>query len=196
MNVDCQNCGRPVAAEVLAQYDFVDQISGGPHQRLTLVRCPRCDRGLLLRDEEVWDSAWSVPKVVYPVVSGDPLLSELPSEIRAALNEAYACIRGGAFAASALMCRKALEVLCGLHGANAGNLARSIQHLKDSGQIDGRLYEWADALRIVGNEAAHEPTVNLSSEDARDLLEFTIAITEYTITVRDRFERFKKRRNK
>ena len=194
MLVECQNCGRSVAGEVLAQYAFRDQISGGAHQRLTLVRCPRCTRGLLFRDEEVWDDAWSVPTLVYPSASDDPIHPELPNDLRAALREAYGCIRGGAFAASALMCRKALEVLCGLHGASTGNLARSIQQLKESGHIDGRLYERADALRIAGNQAAHNADVNISAEDARDLLEFTTAITEYTMIVSDRFDRFKRRR--
>jgi len=92
------------------------------------------------------------------------------------------------------MCRKALELLCAAHGVQAGSLARSVQQLRDQGVIDGRLYEWADALRIAGNEAAHEPGAGMSGEDARDLLEFTRAIVEYVIVVRDRFERYKQRR--
>ena len=41
---------------------------------------------------------------------------------------------------------------------------------KDDGIIEKRLYEWADALRTVGNEAAHDVGADVSRDDARDLL--------------------------
>ena len=53
----------------------------------------------------------------------------------------------------------------------------------------------SDALRISGNEAAHDVNVTTSPEDARDILEFTNALLEYVFTFRDKFEEFKKRRS-
>lgn len=195
MQIDCPDCGKRVAADVLQNYDFTNQITGGPHVGLQLVRCPRCTQGMLLRSEEVWDDAWSDPVVVYPS-NPDGFAAGAPGEVLAAMREAHSCLRASAFNASALMCRKALELLCAAHGAQAGSLARSVQQLRDQGDIDGRLYEWADALRIAGNQAAHEPGTGVSADDARDLLEFTRAIVEYVIVVRDRFERYKQRRTR
>jgi hypothetical protein len=60
--------------------------------------------------------------------------------------------------------------------------------------IDGRLYDWADELRVAGNEAAHDVMSQTSGEDARDLLELTEAIVEYVFIYRDRLERFLQRR--
>jgi hypothetical protein len=69
-----------------------------------------------------------------------------------------------------------------------------LKELKDQGVIENRLYEWADALRISGNEAAHDVNVTISPDDAKDIIEFTNALLEYVFTFRDKFEAFKKRR--
>jgi hypothetical protein len=66
--------------------------------------------------------------------------------------------------------------------------------MKETGVIENRLYEWADALRISGNEAAHDVSTNVSREDAKDILEFTHALLEYVFTFQERFEQFKERR--
>jgi hypothetical protein len=54
------------------------------------------------------------------------------------------------------MCRKTLEGVCSEHGVKSGTLAAQLKKLKENGVIEGRLFEWADALRTIGNEAAHE----------------------------------------
>jgi hypothetical protein len=92
------------------------------------------------------------------------------------------------------MCRKTLEGICEAHKITSRNLATSLKEMKDQGIIENRLFEWADALRISGNEAAHSVTVSISAQDARDILEFTNALLEYVFTFQDKFEEFKKRR--
>jgi hypothetical protein len=93
-----------------------------------------------------------------------------------------------------MMCRKTLEALCAEHDIRERSLSASLRRADETGLIDGRLAEWADELRIAGNEAAHDVDTETSAEDARDLLEFTEAILEYVFTFRDRFERFQQRR--
>ena len=63
--------------------------------------------------------------------------------------------------------------------------------MKEKGIIENRLFEWADALRISGNEAAHGVNSNISSQDAKDILEFTHALLEYVFTFQEKFEEFK-----
>jgi hypothetical protein len=75
------------------------------------------------------------------------------------------------------------------------NLKKSLETLRDSQVIDGRLFEWADALRLFGNEAAHGVAVTISKQDAEDTIAFTNALLEYVFTFRDRFEEFRQRRN-
>ena len=74
------------------------------------------------------------------------------------------------------------------------NLSASIRKMKDVGLIDERLFEWSDALRVIGNEAAHGVGVQITQADAKDTLEFTNAILDYMFSYRDRFEQFQKRR--
>ena len=74
------------------------------------------------------------------------------------------------------MCRKTLEGICIEHKIKERNLANSLKKMKDQGIIESRLFEWADTLRISGNEAAHDLDVTVASDDARDIMEFTKAL--------------------
>ena len=68
-----------------------------------------------------------------------------------------------------------------------------IKQLKKAGIIEARIFEWAEALRTLGNEAAHGVSSASSPQDAKDILEFTEALAEYVFTYRDKFESFQKR---
>ncbi len=94
------------------------------------------------------------------------------------------------------MYRKTLEGVCQQHGMSASNLKASLANLKEKGVIEGRLFEWADELRLAGNEAAHDVNVEVQSRDAGDTIEFTKALLEYVYTFREKFEEFKERRSK
>jgi len=81
-------------------------------------------------------------------------------------------------------------------GVKKGALATRLQKLKDSGLIEERLYKWAEQLRLVGNDAAHEFDLQISKEDALDSLEFVEAILLYVFELDQRFQKFRARRNK
>jgi hypothetical protein len=132
------------------------------------------------------------PEVIYP--SAPQASPSIPKPIREAIGEAQACFRAKAYTATAIMCRKTLEGLCAVHNVKAKGLLSALRELKEKGVIEQRLFEWADALRISGNEAAHDVNVSVAADDARDLLEFSSALLEYVFTFRDRFEAFKSRR--
>jgi len=136
---------------------------------------------------------WGTPFVMFPQTDAR-VNPDAPTEIRAAFEEACTCYRTQAFTASAIMCRKTLEGVCAVHGIEERNLSASIRKMKDVGLIDERLFEWSDALRVVGNEAAHGVGVQITQADAKDTLEFTNAILDYMFSYRDRFEQFQKRR--
>ncbi|ARM00487.1 hypothetical protein BOC59_10900 [Burkholderia pseudomallei] len=131
---------------------------------------------------------WDTPFIVFP--QGDIRVNpSAPPEIRAAFEEACTCYRTHAYTASAIMCRKTLEGVCGAHGVNERNLSASLKTMKELALIDERLFEWSDALRVVGNEAAHGVGVVISQPDAKDAIEFTNAILDYLL----RLTRFRER---
>lgn len=136
---------------------------------------------------------WDTPYISFP--STDLRVNpNAPKEIQSAFEEACACYRAQAYTASAIMCRKTLEGICEAHGVKERNLALSLKAMKDQSQIDERLYEWSDSLRVAGNEAAHGVGLSIAQPDAKDILEFTNAILDYMFSYRDRFEKFKSRR--
>lgn len=191
MVVECDECGVLVDAEVLKHYESW-HLSGNRY-RYSFLRCPRCDSAFLTLQEVDFDETLSSPNRLYPP-QHEVVSSTLPQPIRAAFEEASTCLRAKAHTATAVMCRKTLEGICSSHNISERNLAESLKKLRDNGVIDTRLFEWADELRLFGNDAAHDVNVTISGPDARDILDFTRALVEYVFTFRERFEEFKKRR--
>jgi hypothetical protein len=194
MILECKKCQALVNAEYVASYDY--RIDGEPYGiggtvpgSFNFWKCPKCDRPFLTDEDEIWGQT-----VLYPP-EDNRINPRLPAPLKSAYTEAVSCFKSKAYTATAIMCRKTLEGICVEHGTRGHNLVANLKELKDKGVIESRLYEWADALRISGNEAAHDVTVTTSAEDARDILEFTNALLEYVFTFRDRFEKFKARRS-
>jgi hypothetical protein len=139
------------------------------------------------------DDEWDEPIRLYPPPEMGASQA-IPNALRLAYDEARSCFRAKAYSATAIMCRKTLEGIADEHGITTRNLATALKAMKDNGIIENRLYDWADTLRISGNEAAHGVNSQVSYQDAKDILEFTHALLEYVFTFQERFVEFKKRR--
>ncbi len=186
----CKRCAARVNAELKKHYNRGDP-SEGPTERVSFLSCPSCQEPFVIVQEDYGED-FSDPEVLYPQVAR--LNPNLPKPILAAYAEADSCFRSRAYTAATIMCRKTLEGLCAEHSVAKAPLVAQLRELRDRGVIESKLFEWADALRISGNEAVHDVAVTISYEDARDILEFTNALLEYVFTFRDKFEAFKKRR--
>jgi Domain of unknown function (DUF4145) len=195
MLLECSTCSATVEAQEIASYLDDDESNNcipGPG-KWTFARCPRCTLPLLAVQYDFGDghdADW--PTRVYPPRDRQLGMS-VPKSIRIAFDEATVCFKAKAYTASAIMCRKTLEGLCDEHGVKEKNLSLSLKKLKEAGVIEARIFEWAEALRTLGNEAAHGVSSAISLQDAKDILEFTEALAEYVFTYRDKFESFQKR---
>ena len=198
----CEHCEATVAGIVEGSYNrYIDE--PGYSLRWSLLSCPSCQSPILVsqddEDARYMDEpgdVWSKPTRLYPSLSDRQLGFAVPGPIRAAFAEARACYNEAkAYTACAIMCRKVLEGVCESHGASKGTLAQRLKQLSDSGQLDKRLFEWTDAMRLVGNEAAHDVNITVSREDASDLLDLAEAVAEYLYTIKEKFESFSKRRS-
>src|SRR5215216_3060889 len=192
MLVECANCEAIVDGETVADYtDFDDQ--SGMAGKYSFLRCPRCSRPFIML--QVDDGpGWDEPRRLYPPIEMGVSLA-IPNSLRLAYDEARKCFRAKAYTATAIMCRKTLEGIADENKISARNLAAALKDMKDKGIIENRLYEWADTLRISGNEAAHGVNLQISPQDAKDILEFTHALLEYVFTFQEKFEQFKQRRS-
>jgi len=195
MIVECPDCGALVDGELVA--DYVDYEPGTDMTgKYSFLKCPKCSRPFIVL--QVCDySSWieelaDAPQRLYPPVEME-ISASIPASLRAAYDEARTCFRAKAYVATAIMCRKTLEGIAEEHKITVRNLASALKEMKEKGIIENRLYEWADALRISGNEAAHGVSSKISSQDAKDILEFTHALLEYVFTFQEKFAEFKER---
>lgn len=101
-----------------------------------------------------------------------------------ALHEVQqACFKARAYSACAVMCGRALEGICRHFETRSQYLGGGLKELRERSVIDGRLFEWAQALQNSRNLSAHATGQKVSKQDASDLLDFTKAICEYTFVV-------------
>lgn len=189
MIVECKNCEALVDAKALKDYEGFDPQMGPPFKYSFLI-CPKC-HGPLLVVQEDFGEGWDDPYRLFP--PQERINPFYPEPIKKAYLEANACFKAKAYTAAAIMCRKTLEGICNEHKIGGENLALSLQEMKNQGIIENRLFEWADMLRISGNEAVHDLSVTISADDARDIIEFTNALLEYLFTFRDKYTQYIKR---
>lgn len=122
------------------------------------------------------------------------LSSDAPDGVRRHFDEAQRCMSVRAYTGAAVLARKVLEGIAIDLGATAYQLGKKLTELENARAIDGRLVDWARALQIVGNDAAHNMNDVVSREDATDALSFAEALADYVYTFHARYNRFEARR--
>ena len=142
------------------------------------------------QDEWEWDNVTRL----WPVPDGD-IDGEIPSIARISLIEAKTCFNAKAYSACAVMCGRTLEGVCKHYHPKIRTLATGLKKLKEEGTIEKRLFEWGEALRKHRNLGAHATIERVTKDDARDLLDFCIAICEYVFVLNKKFQRFQDRQN-
>jgi len=196
----CLHCGTRSVSDALATALYIegeDDYPPGLEYRYRLVQCNACyDLSLLLAMKLGWEGGrelYEEDRAVYPAPPRS-LSAAVPKTLQSCFEEARVCYRVRAYTASAIMCRRALEILAAERGVRGRDLAQSLAKLKDKGDIDQRLYDWCDALRLAGNQAAHEVGESISQIDAKDMNELAEAIIDYVYVFQARYEEFRKRR--
>jgi len=164
-----------------------------------LLECPGCGIPLVGRSETIQvdfdeyietrlERVWPKPKRATAI--------QIPKSARDSLEEARRCFDAKAFNACVVMCSRALEAICKDHSIKMRSLMTGLKALKEKGVIDGRLYEWGDALREARNIGAHAAESETTREDAKDLLDFTYAIGEYVYVLTGKYNDFLSRKQK
>lgn len=123
--------------------------------------CNACENPVLVHNQG---------DIIYPAPLPKPTEQSIPEAIRKGLDEAKICISSAAFRAAAVMARRAMQVAALDKGAKTDKLISQIGELKANGQITTDLKDWADAVRWVGNDAAHPNGAPVTKEDAEDVL--------------------------
>lgn len=119
------------------------------------VRCPRC-KMLSFSLEAVDSHGEEQPIVSYPRGHfGNPVWAVLPKELAADYREACLILADSPKASAALSRRCLQTLLRAKAGVRSGNLGDEIQEVLDSKQLPTHLADSVDAVRTIGNFAAH-----------------------------------------
>jgi hypothetical protein len=198
MILECANCALNFEGDVLCDYTSVNPDDIIEACKYTFAKCPKCDSPILFvqeREVDINSIYWGSIKILYPQTDFH-INPVIPDKLRETLVESVQCYKAKSYTATTIMCRRAIEGFCTIKGIKEKNLSLSIKKLKADGIINEQLFEWANELRLLGNEAAHNIEVVFSATDARDTLDFTIAILDFTYSFKDKFEKFKNRLQK
>jgi hypothetical protein len=94
------------------------------------------------------------------------------------------------------MVRRTLEGVCAAYGIDEKPLFSALDKMKELGLIEGRLLEWAQELRVLGNDAAHFTGKAVNRQDAEDALTLAEALMDYLYVFAAQFDEFRARRNR
>ena len=135
--------------------------------------CPSCKR-LICKLNRVPSRKQGMPRpkgtttVVYPKASPRPVCDEVDEEFASDFREACLVINDSEKASAALSRRCLQNLLREKAGTQAKDLAKQIQEVLDSGKLPSHLGEAIDAVRAIGNFAAH-PVKNTSTREVIDV---------------------------
>ncbi|MGW3298527.1 DUF4145 domain-containing protein [Streptomyces rubiginosohelvolus] len=192
---DCPSCRKKVLAETRGEVLEAPDVDAGLDEprRVNLMACTICGSAILVTREWVPGlDEWDDPENAWP--NGASVV-DAPHKIQRAFQETHRCFhQANAYSATATMARRTLELVCNDQGATGKTLAQKIQWLKQNNKIEGRLLQWATALRFVGNDGAHGDAVG--RQDAEDALALTEALLEHIYVLTVQYEKFSERRRK
>jgi Domain of unknown function (DUF4145) len=198
MITECPHCDSKVDCEEKGHVDIDMEHTGVP-TKAVLLECKICHSPLFGFTEVVqtghdeWD--WDAVDRKWPVPETEIDWS-IPEIARNSLIEAKVCFKASAHSACAVMCGRTIEGVCKHHDPKTKTLAGGLKKLLDDGVIDDRIYQWGETLREHRNLGAHATIKKVPKEDARDLLDFSIAICEYVFVLNEKFQRFQQRQAK
>ena len=145
----CPGCGRESTFDPIP--NFPDHIVDGSrfvgHRRCP---SPACRTHVFV--------VWEMPQNVlasYPPQTIDFDKTDIPAPVVSCFEEVIKCQANECHRAAAMMVRKTLEVLCADRNADGATLSDRIQALRTKVVLPEALLQALDALRLLGNDAAH-----------------------------------------
>jgi hypothetical protein len=193
MIFQCPNCLILVDAKEVGTYINTNPYDPTDSDKFTLCKCSQCSSPSLIHQRYIYtfdEFKFGSPTVLYPN-NEFRINPTIPNKLKTALMESVQCYQAEAFTATVIMCRRTLEGFAEIKGIKEKTLDKSILKLREKSIINEQLYEWANELRLSGNEAAHNIDSSFIGMDAKDILDFTIAILDFTFSFKEKFDAFK-----
>ena len=209
IDVFCTDCNVQVAACVVATHGkctpqsgfemiAIDDLASAPYDvvECAIAVCGRCESVFLVESTCVEIEGTSTlprERILYPS-SRRISMDGVPATVVRAYSNAARSFSVGLYEPCVIMSRKCIEAVCEELGTTKGNLKERLSILGENGKIDQNILAWANQLRLIGNDAAHDLKIVIEQIDARDALDFVEAILMYVFTLNRKFEEFLERR--
>lgn len=192
----CAYCGNNTVHALIHREDYDEVIDetmeGDPiwdERWLAILKCTTCSKPSVYRDE--WDEQhkeW-ITALAYPTPVSAP--TEVPAKIREAFDEAMSVLQR-APSLTAVGIRKCLEGMCDDQNAQGRTLEERIRFLGSNGVIPKTLNDMMQTSRAFANIGAHFGKSSVTADEAKVLIEFTLAIFEYIYVAPARIESARK----
>ncbi|MFD4725795.1 DUF4145 domain-containing protein [Streptomyces seoulensis] len=201
MLIQCSHCDAPALGTERGTWTIAPEGDEDFEPTLyTLVSCDKCRAPqLLVQTSEMEGGSnwgWADPVREWPSDSSGPLSPSIPRAIAREMREARACFSAKLYTATAVMVRRTLEGMCVDQGTSKKALFAALGELRDANKIEGRLFDWAQALRVLGNQGAHFSKEAVNREDAGDALQLAEALLDYIYVFTAKYDEFQQRRAK
>ncbi len=162
----------------------------------TFFACQKCHKGICAQvisttsdspagySGDLLDSPYLTIESIYPMAGEHKAPPHAPSSVERVFIQAKDNLSRHQWEAAGAMYRKALDIATKEKAPSkkGGNLASRIDHLAKEGVITEAMQGWAHAIRIDGNEAAHEDEA-IDEATATDLHAFTELFLMYAYTL-------------
>ena len=168
-SIYCPNCSRGTSLTRRARYIWPKKT----WIHYEIAECNNCDFFFLIM-RQVFDDSSSILRI-FPDTLPEPIHEKTPEFLKQDLQEARNCFSIGAYRATGTMARRALQLCCIQKGAPKKRLQEQVEWLLANQIITKDLKDWADEVRLTGNDAAHPPQDStkdeiVTSDDAKDIL--------------------------
>lgn len=197
----CTQCNAIVETEIIFHYyveeRHVEELQGGGIL-INLSKCLRCQNPFLTEIDfnYVEDYTWEESNIqLYPNTENE-IIKNCPSIIINPYREARKCYQVHAYESCVIMCRKGIEAICIDKGEEEGNLSKKLNNLKEKGILEGIFFQWANTLRLIGNEGAHKHEQLITQLDAKDALDFFDALITYFYHLVSQYDELLNRRRR
>ena len=151
--------------------------------------CPECDKFILSLFEEYEKSQQPGGRILYnnyreflcypKTISRAPLSEDVPDKYSEDYSEACLTLPDSPKASAALSRRCLQHLLREKAGVKHGNLADEIQQVLDEGKLPTHLLDSLDAIRNIGNFAAHP----IKSTASGKIIEVELGEAEWNLNV-------------
>lgn len=161
----CPNCKG--FSSLTDRTSYIKNING-THISFCVSECNSCDFHFLVtrfdQNEKIIN--------IWPKTLPGKVDKMIPEPIKSDFEEALVCEAADSYRGAATLARRTLQVICLDKSASKNKkLHEQIDELFAKNVITQDIKDWAHEVRYVGNDASHPNSVDVTADDARDILE-------------------------